>query len=528
MLLSKLKEIRNGRMIKKTMDADKKQQVFSLLEKWFTSSNPSDWGNKGSLLDRLKGEIPGLTRQEASNFHAEWARTKDSKTTDVSYEVIWKEKQGGSEQRRVFPSKEEADRFVAHKERVDSRSYGVIVLKAFDSKTKDDFTVPLTVEEIKSLFVRIDPAYARMLSGVVTSKQMAVQRGLEKGLKLSSEGMQFKDSKMKDEKIISIVTPKWEGDIKIVDSTHFEMKAAGTDKWSWALHIGQVDDHVLNALKAKGILKDNGRFFNTDAYDPTQPKNIVAAKKLSVAQGKAAVGDEKFPVGSYVRVNIMGSKPEQVIRRDGTTVWTNKGTYHETKVTAAESNDSFTGIESIKIELKEAEDDLTRAKARGDVAWIREASNYVAELKKELTNWHKNNDADFKEEEHPREGGKFVAKGGGGSSSGSKSEGPKKESPKREVKAPRLSPSMISEIAVEEVGLDKKLTKPQMEKVHNMAMKAWESSKGNPREREQDYYEAVAAFTSKFHLPEDDVSESAKELYNEKYAKFIPGSEYKG
>jgi hypothetical protein len=69
-------------------------------------------------------------------------------------------------------------------------------MKVFnDSKMKDDLTQPLSVEEIKFLFQNIDPAYAKMLSGVVTSKQMAVQKGLAVGLKLSSEGMQFKDSR---------------------------------------------------------------------------------------------------------------------------------------------------------------------------------------------------------------------------------------------------------------------------------------------------------------------------------------------
>lgn len=168
---------------------------------------------------------------------------------------------------------------------------------------------------------------------------------------------------------------------------------------------------------------------------------------------------------------------------------------------AAEKNtgDSFTGIDSIKAELKEAEGDLARAKAKGDAAWIRESSGYVAELKKELANWSKNNDsktkdaqffkgdtvvantssqgmvkgekyvvveveqehtafgnfvtyviegngkelaivnghlllnkgnndADFKEEDHPREGGKFTSKGGGGS----KSESSKEERPESE------------------------------------------------------------------------------------------------
>jgi hypothetical protein len=45
--------------------------------------------------------------------------------------------------------------------------------------------------------------------------------------------------------------------------------------------------------------------------------------------------DEKFPVGSKVRVNTQGSETMGVLRRDGTTVWTNKGVYHEDKLVVA-------------------------------------------------------------------------------------------------------------------------------------------------------------------------------------------------
>jgi hypothetical protein len=66
-----------------------------------------------------------------------------------------------------------------------------------DSKTKDDFSKPLSIEEIKSLFKSIDPAFAKNLSGVVISPQMAVEKGLKAGLQLSSKGEQFRtgDSK---------------------------------------------------------------------------------------------------------------------------------------------------------------------------------------------------------------------------------------------------------------------------------------------------------------------------------------------
>jgi hypothetical protein len=46
----------------------------------------------------------------------------------------------------------------------------------------------LSVEEIKKLFKSIDAGYAKMLSGVVTSKKQAVEKGKSKGLELSDEG----------------------------------------------------------------------------------------------------------------------------------------------------------------------------------------------------------------------------------------------------------------------------------------------------------------------------------------------------
>ena len=94
------------------------------------------------------------------------------------------------------------------------------------------------------------------------------------------------DSKTKDEKIVSIVTPRWEGDIKIVDGTHFEMKLKDSDRWSFALHIAQADDHIINALKAKGVLKDNGRFFNTDSKtkDAKTANFIQLEKKIGEAK----------------------------------------------------------------------------------------------------------------------------------------------------------------------------------------------------------------------------------------------------
>lgn len=96
-----------------------------------------------------------------------------------------------------------------------------------------------------------------------------------------------------DEKIISINTPKWSGDIKIVDNTHFEMKAEGTNKWSWAYHIGQADDHILNALKAKGMLKDNGRFFITDSLFKGQKVTAIKSERgLREGETYTVLGEE--------------------------------------------------------------------------------------------------------------------------------------------------------------------------------------------------------------------------------------------
>ena len=96
-----------------------------------------------------------------------------------------------------------------------------------------------------------------------------------------------------DEKIISINTPKWSGDIKIVDNTHFEMKAEGTNKWSWAYHIGQADDHILNALKAKGMLKDNGRFFITDSLFKGQKVTAIKSEQgLREGETYTVLGEE--------------------------------------------------------------------------------------------------------------------------------------------------------------------------------------------------------------------------------------------
>jgi hypothetical protein len=101
------------------------------------------------------------------------------------------------------------------------------------------------------------------------------------------------DSKTKDGVVVS--TPRGDWEVEIIDGTHLKIKNADfpNSNWTSAFHIQQVDPDMMAQLKIKGLLKDNGRFFNTDAYEPTAPKNIAAAKKMSVAQGKAATGDKK-------------------------------------------------------------------------------------------------------------------------------------------------------------------------------------------------------------------------------------------
>jgi hypothetical protein len=202
-----------------------------------------------------------------------------------------------------------------------------------------------------------------------------------------------------DEKVISISTPQWEGDIRIIDGSHFEMKAKGTDKWTWALHIGQADDHILNALKAKGALKDGGRFFVIDRGikdDFTWGKSGEFQERIEYRTFDIYIYKKENTFTAYAVSNKNGkfeisNTDINSVRREA------KKKIDQLRQNGdSKTKDSFTGIDSIKAELKEAEDDLARAKAKNDPAWIHEASGYVAELKKELANWSKNNDADEK------------------------------------------------------------------------------------------------------------------------------------
>ena len=128
-----------------------------------------------------------------------------------------------------------------------------------DSKTKDSFYDVFAKRDGRRQKFNNKPLILEEANELVEHINKAGIPSVEKG---SAERVIIMDSKTKDEKVISISTPQWEGDIRIIDSTHFEMKEKSSDGWTWALHIAQADDHILNALKAKGALKDKGRFFN--------------------------------------------------------------------------------------------------------------------------------------------------------------------------------------------------------------------------------------------------------------------------
>jgi len=251
--------------------------------------------------------------------------------------------------------------------------YNAIKQFSTDSKTKDE-----SLDEKIRKMAREKADAPLNDDGTIRTPQQA-QLAYEQWYKIiksrykndSRYAAEYTDSKTKDEKIISIATPQWEGDIKIIDGTHFEMKAKGTDRWSWALHIGQADDHILNALKAKGVLKDNGRFFATDS----KIKDVNYESKLKELKGKLL--EQRTGGATAIEVRNTLEEIQEV----------------ENVMRNSPNKDSFTGIDSIKVELKEAEADLARAKAKGDANWIREASGYVNELKKELASWGKNNDA---------------------------------------------------------------------------------------------------------------------------------------
>ena len=66
------------------------------------------------------------------------------------------------------------------------------------------------------------------------------------------------------EKIYTIETLTFNGLVKIIDNTHFMIKQNGSDGWSWAYHIGQASDDLMQAFKEKRMLKDDGKFFLTE------------------------------------------------------------------------------------------------------------------------------------------------------------------------------------------------------------------------------------------------------------------------
>lgn len=256
MLLHDVKNIKNGRIIS--------GQRELTLDSKTKDDNESQYYKEGYLV--------GVREKERGLTQPPYFGTKEREDWINGYLKGYADSHGSSDSKST---KDQIAELESQKEEAKKMGYGT---DAYDAKIKslqkDAFSQPLTVEEIKSLFQNIDPMYAKMLSGVVTSKQMAVRKGLEVGLKLSSEGARFKDSV--DSSDIFTQDPLTEKGKEILAS----MKEQYGD---------EEGEKIFYASKNKGTIS------GVDSYDPTQPRNIAAAKKLSVAQGKAATGDAPAP-----------------------------------------------------------------------------------------------------------------------------------------------------------------------------------------------------------------------------------------
>lgn len=49
--------------------------AFQLLDKWFTSHNPLDWGSKSLIVNRLASQL-NITKKKAAELHNEWVASK--------------------------------------------------------------------------------------------------------------------------------------------------------------------------------------------------------------------------------------------------------------------------------------------------------------------------------------------------------------------------------------------------------------------------------------------------------------------
>lgn len=254
----------------------------SLIQKFLFNDSKTKDGTRPSddIVAKWKPKAPGNLRNHPMWNPVDYAYFRNKGDSDEQIKIFWERdyKRGKGPvtwERDSKSTKDQIAELESQKEEAKKKGYGT---DAYDAKIKslqkDAFSQPLTVEEIKSLFQNIDPMYAKMLSGVVTSKQMAVRKGLEVGLKLSSEGARFKDSV--DSSDIFTQDPLTEKGKEILAS----MKEQYGD---------EEGEKIFYASKNKGTIS------GVDSYDPTQPKNIAAAKKLSVAQGKAATGDAPAP-----------------------------------------------------------------------------------------------------------------------------------------------------------------------------------------------------------------------------------------
>ena len=59
------------------------------------------------------------------------------------------------------------------------------------------------------------------------------------------------------EKIITIDINGDDWEVVIIDGTHIKFKMKGMKVWAIPLHFQQVSDDMMDALKKKGVVKDN-------------------------------------------------------------------------------------------------------------------------------------------------------------------------------------------------------------------------------------------------------------------------------
>lgn len=431
MLLSKIKRIENGRIIKKTKDGDS-VAIRQGLEYTYEE--------KDRILAKHSGKVKFLPSGNGYYCIVEIdphiANTfVDSKTKDADNSarikelddkiniLIRKQKQNPEDEHEYNEIDEEIHKLQERKYRL---------MQSTDSKTKDEKFPVGSYIRVNVMGSKPERVVKRDGTTVWTNK------GTYHETKVVAA--ESNDSKTKDSKTATINAQGSDWEVVIMDGTHLKMRLAGTENWATPLHFNQVRPEFLAALKTKGLVQ--GNYFVEDVYEPTAPKNIAAAKKMSVAQGKAAVGDKKVKdeagdahirrISDTEYQVILGGKVVETYKgetakedaeeglkhrvgdsktKDAKTATINaqgkaavgdmtqqeydkqfdslhaalmdaKKRGNENDISIAKKaleklyaekiniKDSFTGINSIKAELKEAEDDLARAKAKDGYEFV--------------------------------------------------------------------------------------------------------------------------------------------------------------